>query len=79
MGMAKVYFGRYIPKLAERTHQELHDLILSLQGAMESHFINGTEHPLTVGQQFFIHDLMKEKKANGESLLCEDDKCLQCN
>jgi|TARA_A100001201_G_scaffold43097_3_gene43870 hypothetical protein len=49
-----------------------------MQAEMEMHFINGSPHPISVRQQFFINDLMRQRRASGETIQCNDSDCIQC-
>ena len=69
---------RYIPNLTRYNLQQLHDLLNSMQAEMEMHFINGSPHPISVRQQFFINDLMRQRRASGETIQCNDSDCVQC-
>ena len=69
---------RYIPNLTKYNLQQLHDLLNSMQAEMEMHFINGSPHPISVRQQFFINDLMRQRRASGETIQCNDSDCIQC-
>ncbi len=70
---------RYIPNLTRYNLQQLHDLLNSMQAEMEMHFIDGSPHPISVRQQFFINDLMRQRMASGETIQCNDSDCIQCN
>ena len=69
---------RYIPNLTRYNLQQLHDLLNSMQAEMEMHFINGSPHPISVRQQFFINDLMRQRRASRETIQCNDSDCIQC-
>ena len=62
---------RYIPNLTRFNLQQLHDLLNSMQAEMEMHFIDGSPHP--------ISDLMRQRRASGETIECNNQDCVQCN
>ena len=72
------HYGRYIPNLLEKNLQQLHDIYFGLTEQMEMHFINGDTHPLSVRQQFFLHDLIAKKTKSGEPLTCNHESCGVC-
>lgn len=72
------HYGRYIPNLLEKNLQQLHDLYFGMTQQMEMHFINGSPHPMSVKQQFFLHDLISQKKSSGETLVCNHESCGVC-
>ena len=50
-----------------------------MQAEMVMHFIDGSPHPISVKQQIFIGDLMRQRRASGETIECNNQNCVQCN
>ena len=72
--MAQV--NRYINNLPAKTLQQLHNICVWHNSIVNP--LTGME-PLSVKQVFFIHDLMKTKKNEGQVIECEDIDCSYCS
>ena len=70
---------RYIPNLLKYNLQQLHDLMYSIQSDIEMSFIHGGQGPVSSKQQFFISKLMREKRAAGEEIECDNSDCMLCS
>lgn len=70
-----INMNRYIKNLPKANLKQLHDILVNYNSYADHPDDEGT---LTIGQIFFIQDLMKQKKKQGQKLYCIDPQCSFC-